>query len=141
MSDNNPVYYQFKSAIEDGKVLSIDEIRALRDKSGGTIKRCKVFFWAAIIIFNLLLWSPLSAGADKFILIAIGGGVLSCAFVPPVMALKRHKQSLDLLQACAAEPQKKKLSGDDKAYVEKVKSADRPFVKIELMLLEKGPDR
>ncbi|MDH3999309.1 MAG: hypothetical protein OET90_10780, partial [Desulfuromonadales bacterium] len=124
--------------IDDGKTMTLAEIKQLRLKSENGIKRCKAFFWAAIIIFNLLLWSPLSAGADKIILIAIGAGVLSCAFVPPVMALRRHRQSLDLLQSCAAEPKRKKASTTGKAYIDMVLEQDRPFIKIELLLLEKG---
>ncbi len=137
MSDNNPIYQQVNTAINDGMALSIPEIRALREKSTQGIKRCKMVFWAAIIIFNLIIWSPLVAGTSKMLLIIIGGGVLSCAFIPPVMAMRKHQHSLDLLQACAAEPNKKKLSNAGKAYIEKVKIEDRPFIKIELLLLEK----
>ena len=137
MSDKiNPIHQIVKEAIDKGVALEAKEVRELRGQSKKAIVVFKSVFWAGIVIFNLALWVPLPMVVNKTILYGVAFLALIIAVVVPILGLKKHQVSLELLKV-TKQPLKKRTASDaGKAYIDQVKKQDRPFIIAEFEALE-----
>ncbi len=134
----NPVQQIVKEAIDNGKALQAKDIRALRAQSKKAATLLKSTFWIGIAIFNLALWAPLPIQISKTVLYVVAFVVLVIALVVPILGLRKHQVSLELLKVTKEVPKKKTASEAGRVYIDQVKKQERPFVNAEFELLEGG---
>ncbi len=134
----NPVQQIVKEALDKGKALQAKEIRALRAQSKKAVTLFKSTFWIGIVIFNLALWAPLPIQISKTALYVVAFVVLIIALVVPIIGLRKHHVSLELLKVTKEVPKKKTASEVGRIYIDQVKKQERPFVNAEFELLEGG---
>ena len=139
MSKNiNPVHLAVKSAIDRGTALEAKDIRLLRAQSKKASTIFKAIFWIGIIIFNLALWVPLPIEVNKSLLYVVAFMALIIALIVPIVGLRKHQSSLELLKVTKETPRKKTASEAGRVYIDQVKKQERPFVNAEFELLEGG---
>jgi hypothetical protein len=132
----NPVLLIVQDAIAAGRPLEVKTIRELRARSRQAVMAYKAVFWVGIIIFNLCLWVPLPFAVGKTVLYVMAAVALVAALVVPILGLRKHQMSLELLKI-KKDPLKKKVVSDaGQVYLEKVKTLDRPLVNAEYSLLD-----
>ena len=134
----NPVQQIVKEAIDSGTALQAKDIRALRAQSKKVATLLKSTFWIGIAIFNLALWAPLPIQISKTVLYLVAFVVLVIALVVPILGLRKHQVSLELLKVTKEVPKKKTASEAGRVYIDQVKKQERPFVNAEFELLEGG---
>jgi len=134
----NPVQQIVKEALDKGKALQAKEIRALRAQSKKAVTLFKGTFWIGIVIFNLALWAPLPIQISNTALYVVAFVVLIIALVVPILGLRKHQVSLELLKVTKEVPKKKTASEVGRIYIDQVKKQERPFVNAEFELLEGG---
>lgn len=134
----NPVQQIVKDAIDKGTALEAKDIRALRAQSKKAVALFKGTFWIGIAVFNLALWAPLPIQISKTVLYVFAFVVLAIALVVPILGLRKHQVSLELLKVTKEVPKKKTASEAGRVYVDQVKKQERPFVNAEFELLEGG---
>ncbi len=134
----NPVQQMVKEAIDSGTALQAKDIRALRAQSKKVATLLKSTFWIGIAIFNLALWAPLPIQISKTVLYLVAFVVLVIALVVPILGLRKHQVSLELLKVTKEVPKKKTASEAGRVYIDQVKKQERPFVNAEFELLEGG---
>ena len=116
--------------------LTVQEIRTLREESRKASTLFKSIFWVGIVIFNLALWVPLPFQVNQGLLYLIAFAALVVAIAVPLPGLRKHQVSLDLLKV-NKQPLKKKTANEaGRAYIDKVKQQDRPFIQAEFVLLD-----
>lgn len=133
---NNPIYQLVRDAIDKGSALEAKDIRALREQRKKSITLLKSVFWVGIVIFNLALWVPLPIDVSKSVLYGIAFAALAIAVVAPMFGLKQHHIDLELLKVNKQVPKKKTASEAGRVYIDMVKKQERPFVNVEVELLE-----
>ena len=134
----NPVQQIVKEAIDNGKALQAKDIRELRVQSKKAATLLKSTFWIGIAIFNLALWAPLPIQISKTVLYVVAFVVLVISLVVPILGLRKHQVSLELLKVTKEVPKKKTASEAGRVYVDQVKKQERPFVNAEFEILEGG---
>ena len=134
----NPVQQIVKEAINSGTALLAKDIRALRAQNKKAATLLKSTFWIGIAIFNLALWAPLPIQISKTVLYVVAFVVLVIALVVPILGLRKHQVSLELLKVTKEVPKKKTASEAGRVYIDQVKKQERPFVNAEFELLEGG---
>lgn len=132
---SNPVIELTREAIQAGQPLEVAKIRRLRAESKQAAMIFKAVFWVGIVIFNLILWAPLPINVPKTVLYAIAFVVLVIALVVPIVGLRKHQMSLELLKVNRDTLKKKTVSETGRVYMDKVKAQDRPFINAEFELL------
>lgn len=134
-SKENPVIQLTRAAIEAGEPLEVRKIRELRETSKKAVSILTAVFWAGIIVFNVVLWVPLPVPVSQPILYAVAFVALVAAVIVPIVGLRKHKMTLELLKV-NKEPLKKKTANETgRVYIDKVKKRDRPFINAEYELL------
>lgn len=137
MSDKiNPVQQIVNDAIVRGTALKASDIRLLRSQSSKASTMFKAIFWVGIVFFNLALWVPLPIQISKSLLYAVAFAVLLVSLVVPILGLRKHQMSLELLKVTKESPKKKTASEAGRIYIDQVKKQNRPFVTAELEALE-----
>ncbi len=131
----NPVQLIVQEAIDKGTALEAKEVRALRAQSKKAVTLFKSTFWVGIVIFNLALWAPLPL-INKSVLYVVAFVALVIALVVPILGLRKHQVSLELLKVNNESPKKKTASERGRAYIDQVKKQERPFVNAEFELLQ-----
>lgn len=142
----NPVIEITRDAIQAGKPLEVTKIRQLRAESKQAVMIFKSIFWGGIVIFNLILWAPLPIVVAKTVLYTIAFIVLAIALVVPIIGLRKHQMSLELLKVNKDTLKKKTVNESGRVYMDKVKLQDRPFINAEYEVLNgskwsDAPDR
>ena len=130
----NPVVQLTKEAITAGEPLEVRKIRELREQSKKAVSILTAVFWLGIVVFNIALWVPLPIAIDKTLLNIIALIALVVAIVP-IMSLRKHKMSLELLKVCKENLKKKTADEAGRVYIDKVKKRERPFINAEYELL------
>lgn len=133
---NDSIRQLVNQAIEKGVALEPGEIRALRDQRKKSITLLKSVFWVGIVIFNLALWVPLPIEISQPFLYTIAFVALVAAIVAPMLGLKQHHVDLELLKVNKQIPKKKTASHAARTYIDLVKKQQRPFVNVEVEMLE-----
>jgi hypothetical protein len=128
----NPVQQLVQEAIDKCTPLTVSEIRALREKSKQASAIFKSIFWVGIVFFNLVLWAPLPIEINKMFAFAI----LVVSLVVSIIGLRKHQVVLEHLKVNKETLKKKTASEAGRAYIDKVKNQERPFVNIEFELLD-----
>lgn len=137
----NPVYQIVQRAIETGGALTAKDVRELRAKSKKAVVLCKSVFWVGIALFNTALWVPLPFEVNRTLLYAVALVSLVTAVVVPLVGLKKHQLSLELLKVSQVMPKKKTVTEKGRSYIDQVRKQDRPFINVEVALLQGGaPD-
>lgn len=136
--NTNPIHVAVNDAISSGTALTARDIGSLRKKSAQSIKAYKMLFWAAIVIFNLLIWVPLPISTSLLIALAVLS--LATALVGPILGIRKHLRILDLLEESSSGPRKNRVDVSGKAYIEQVRKEGRNFIKAEMEALEGGRD-
>lgn len=132
---NNPIYELVGAAIDRGSALQARDIRALRARSKKAVTLLWGVFWAGIAIFNLALWCPLPIEINRTVLYVMAFAALAVGVVVPLVGLRKHQASLELLKVSKEQPKKKTASEAARVYIDQVKKQDRPFVNVEVELL------
>ncbi len=127
----NPIEQLVKDAINNGKALTIKEIKTLRAESQKTSTIFKSIFWGGIIIFNLALWVPLPVQINQTLLYLIAFIALVVALAVPLPRIRKHQASLELLKVNKLGLKKKTASEAGRVYIDLVKQQDRPFINAE----------
>ena len=133
---DNPVYHVAKAAIESGHPLQVKTIKELRAKSKQSVMIYKSVFWIGIVIFNIALWVPLPFSVPKTILYVVAFVSLAVAIVLPILGLRKHQLSLELLKVNKQNPKKKGVDEQGRVYMDKLKTQDRPLINAEFELLD-----
>ena len=123
-------------ASQAGKPLEVAKIKQLRAVSRQAVTIFKSVFWVGIVIFNLLLWAPLPIVVPKTVLYAAAFIVLAVALVVPIVGLRKHQMNLELLKVNKETLKRKTVNETGRAYMDKVKSLDRPLINAEFELLQ-----
>ncbi len=126
----------FKDAIEKGVAPEVSEIIAIRATSKKAIVLFKSVFWVGVAIFNLALWVPLPIELNRTLLYVVAFIVLVIAVVVPIIGLRKHQATLELLKVNKDVLKKKTASEAGRVYIDQVKKQGRPFVNVEFELLE-----
>ena len=132
---SNPIAAIVGEAIQAGKPLGVVRIRELRAECKRAVTIYKSVFWIGIVIFNLLLWAPLPIALPKTALYAIAFIMLAVALVVPIVGLRKHQMSLELLKVNKDTLKRKTVNETGRVYMDKVKAQDRPFINAEFELL------
>ena len=132
----NPIRQVVQQAIDQGSAIEAKDVRSLRARSKRAILICKCVFWGGIVIFNLALWAPLPFEVNRTLLYLIALVSLVMAIVVPIVGLKKHQMSLELLRVASQPPKRKSASDKGRVYIDQVRHQDRPFVNAEYELLE-----
>jgi hypothetical protein len=132
----NPIEQLIKDAINNGKPLTVKEIKALRAESQKASTIFKGIFWAGIVIFNLALWVPLPIQINQTFLYLIAFIALVVALAVPLPGLRKHQTSLELLKVSKQGLKKKTANEAGRVYIDQVKQQDRPFINAEFELLD-----
>lgn len=133
---NNPIHQLVRDAIEKGSALEAKDIRSLREQRKKSITLLKSVFWVGIVIFNLALWVPLPIEVSKPVLYGVAFAALAIAVIAPMLGLKQHHIDLELLKVNKQIPKKKTASEAGRVYIDQVKKQERPFVNVEVEMLE-----
>lgn len=131
----HPVLQLTQKAIAQGEPLKVSEIRSLRAKSRQVVTISKAVFWVGIVVFNLALWVPLPIEVNKTALYTIAAVALAVAIIVPLVGLRKHQMSLELLKVNKLPLKKKTANEAGRAYIDKVTNLDRPFINAEYELL------
>lgn len=132
----NPVLLLTRDAIDAGQPLDVKTIRELRAQNRQAVMVYKTVFWVGIIIFNLCLWVPLPFAVSKTVLYVMAAVALVTALVVPIVGLRKHQSSLELLKVNKDPLKKKVVGGTGRVYMEKVRAMDRPLINAEYTLLD-----
>jgi len=132
---SNPVAAIVGEAIQAGKPLEVAKIRQLRAESKQAVMIFKSVFWVGIVIFNLLLWGPLPIAVPKTVLYVVAFIILAIALVVPIVGLRKHQMSLELLKVNKDTLKRKTVNETGRVYMDKVKALDRPLINAEFDLL------
>lgn len=132
---SNPVAVIVGEAIQAGKPLEVAKIRQLRAESKQAVMIFKSVFWVGIVIFNLLLWGPLPIAVPKTVLYVVAFIILAIALVVPIVGLRKHQMSLELLKVNKDTLKRKTVNETGRVYMDKVKALDRPIINAEFELL------
>jgi hypothetical protein len=135
-SKTNLIKQLVKDAINNGKPLTVKEIKTLRAESQKASTIFKSIFWGGIVIFNLALWMPLPIQINQTLLYLIAFIALVVALAVPLPGLRKHQMSLELLKVNKQGLKRKTASEAGRVYIEKVKQQDRPFINAEFELLD-----
>ncbi len=130
------IHRTVEQALQDGAPLKPKNIRELREKSEGSIRRAKLSFWLAIAVFNLLIWAPAPESLDRSVIIIVGVICIAFAMIYPILGIRKHQKNLFFLQDCSPGPKKRKASDEGRAYIEEVKEQGRSFIGAEVEILE-----
>jgi hypothetical protein len=131
-----PIHQLVQSAIEKGHALEAKDIRVLRAQHKKSITLIKSIFWVGIAVFNMFLFVPLPFEINRKFAIVAAFLALLIAIVVPLLWLKKHQVSLELLQVSNQPLSKKNVNDVGRVYIDQVKRQDRPFVNVEFELLE-----
>ncbi len=132
----NSIHRTVQDALSQGRALSRKEILGLREKNRRAITAYKATFWAAIIVFNVLVWVPLPFELNLIARLAIGATCLVVAFIPPIFGIKQHQRRLERLRDSPRGPKKGKAGAEGKTYIENVRKENRTFIIAEVEVLE-----
>ena len=132
----NPIEQLVKDAINNGKPLTVKEIKTLRAESQKASRIFKGIFWGGIIIFNLALWVPLPIQINQTLLYLIAFIALVVALAVPLPGIRKHQASLELLKVNKLGLKKKTASEAGRVYIDQVKQQDRPFINAEFEILD-----
>ena len=132
----NPIEQLVKDAINNGKPLTVKEIKVLREESKKASTIFKSVFWVGIVIFNLALWVPLPIQINQTLLYLVAFIALVVALVVPLPRIRKHQTCLELLKVNKQGLKKKTASEAGRVYIAQVKQQDRPFIKAEFELLD-----
>ena len=132
----NPIEQLVQDAINNGKPLTVKEIKTLRAESQKASRIFKGIFWGGIVIFNLALWVPLPIQINQTLLYLIAFIALVVALAVPLPGLRKHQASLELLKVNKQGIKKKTTSEAGRVFIDQVKQQDRPFINAEFELLD-----
>ena len=132
----HPIEQLVKDAINNGKPLTVKEIKSLRAESQKASTTFKGAFCVGIVIFNLALWVPLPIQINQTLLYIIAFFALVVALAVPLPGLRKHQASLELLKVNKQPLKKKSASEAGRVYIDQVKQQDRPFINAEFELLD-----
>jgi hypothetical protein len=124
-----------KEAIDAGVPLEVRKIRELREQSKRNVSIMTGIFWAGIVIFNIALWVPLPIAVSKPVLYGVAFVILLVAVIVPIINMRKHKMILEYLKVNKEPLKKKSVDNKGRAYINKVKQVDRPFINAEYELL------
>lgn len=134
----SPVHRAVEAAIENGGVLTLTEIRQLREKSERILTFSKGSVWAGIAVLNLVLWVELPF--PTVVSIALGALALLYTFSVPIILIREHQPYLPLLERVSPGPKKRRVNEAGQRYMEQVKEQGRSFIVAEVDVLESGDD-
>ena len=132
----NPIEQLVKDAINNGKPLTVKEIKVLREESKKASTIFKSVFWVGIVIFNLALWVPLPIQINQTLLYLVAFIALVVALAVPLPGIRKHQTNLELLKVNKQGLKKKTASEAGRVYIAQVKQQDRPFINAEFELLD-----
>jgi len=131
-----PAHQLVQDALNSGKALTISEIRRKRDQSTQVVQRCKLGFWAAIVILNLTIWVPLPFNLPTALRVAIAVLALVSALIAPLIWSRKHQLMVLQLETTEETPKRRKASAAAKAYIDQVREQERGYVRAEIDVLE-----
>ena len=132
----NQIEQLVKDAINNGKPLTVKEIKVLREESKKASTIFKSVFWVGIVIFNLALWVPLPIQINQTLLYLVAFIALVVALAVPLPGIRKHQTNLELLKVNKQGLKKKTASEAGRVYIAQVKQQDRPFINAEFELLD-----
>jgi hypothetical protein len=132
----NPIHQLVRDSIHNNTTLSVIDLRKLRSLSEQKVKTFKISFWVAIAIINLMIWVPLPFRIPGALLITIGVVCAGYAFSVPIVMIRKHQQSLELLKLVSQGPKRRSASDAGQKYIDRVKQEGRSFIQAEVDLLE-----